>query len=150
MTRKKFIKMLMWAGMQRNDAAACAQLAQEAGRAYFHVLGDLLNHHHQHFKRPAINIMWLRIRGTIIHGANTPAWRFFRDIDEVHKWPMGGELGSMLRSNCSIIADAMAEMIPAVVENLVARIQQIIDTLNEDGESGRPSLQVRLGGGGYE
>ena len=84
MTRKKFVKMLMWAGMQRNDAAACAQLAQEAGRAYFYVLGDLLNYHNQHFKRPAFDLMWLRIRATIIHGANTPAWVLLRDIDEMH------------------------------------------------------------------
>lgn len=92
MTRKKFIKMLMGAGMQRNDAADCAQLAQEAGRAYFPVLGDLLNYHLQHFKRPAIGIMWLRIRGTIIHGANTPAWYFFRSIDEWDKVPVCHEL----------------------------------------------------------
>lgn len=122
MTRKKFIKMLMGAGMQRNDAADCAQLAQEAGRAYFPVLGDLLNYHLQHFKRPAIGIMWLRIRGTIIHGANTPAWQFFRNIDEMH------------------------EHIPARAMFLIARKNTPCSALTLAGFLGK-TLHVKGGGG---
>lgn len=82
MTRKKFIKMLMWAGMSRNDAADCATLAQEAERPYFWVLGDLLNWHRQDFGNP---LAWMKMRHTIIHGYNSQVSRFFREIDEVHK-----------------------------------------------------------------
>lgn len=85
MTRKKFIKLLMWAGMSRNDAADCAALAQDAGRPYFKVLGDLLNYHRPQFKY--MTLAWLKIRYTIIHGYNSPARRFFANIDEVHTWP---------------------------------------------------------------
>jgi hypothetical protein len=78
MTRKKFIKMLMWAGMSRNDAADCATLAQEAERPYFWVLGDLLNWHRQDFGNP---LAWKKMRRTIIHGYNSPQCRFWRRID---------------------------------------------------------------------
>lgn len=86
MKRKKFIKMLMWAGMSRNDAADVAQLAQEAGRPYFKVLGELLNFHRQDFGNP---LAWAKMRYTIIHGHNSPAGRFFANIDEManHKDP---------------------------------------------------------------
>lgn len=82
MTRKKFIKMLMWAGMSRNDAADCATLVQDAERPYYWVLGDLLNFHRQDFGNP---LAWKKIRYTIIHGYNTPVCRFYREIDEVHE-----------------------------------------------------------------
>ena len=81
MTRKKFIKMLMWAGMSRNDAADVAALAQDAKRPYFWVLGDLLNWHRQDFGNP---LAWLKIRRTVIHGYNTPPWRIITEIDEAH------------------------------------------------------------------
>lgn len=74
MTRKKFIKMLMWAGMHRNDAADCATLAQEAGRPYFGVLGDLLNFHRPRFSDP---LVWPNVRHTIIHGHDSPVTLFF-------------------------------------------------------------------------
>ena len=69
MTRKRFIKLLMWAGMSRNDAAICAEMARNAGRPYFKVLGDLLNWHRPQFKnmRPA----WLQVWYTIAHGRHT-------------------------------------------------------------------------------
>lgn len=82
MKRKKFIKMLMSAGMSRNDANDCATLAQDAGRPYFWVLGDLLNFHRRDFGN---TLAWLRIRYTIIHGHNSPACRFFAEIDEAHE-----------------------------------------------------------------
>jgi hypothetical protein len=84
--RKKFVKMLMGAGMSRNDAADVAQLAQEAGRPYFNVMGDLLNFHRQDFGNP---LAWMKMRHTIIHGHNSPAGRFFANIDEManHKDP---------------------------------------------------------------
>jgi hypothetical protein len=76
----------MWAGMSRNDAADVAQLAQEAGRPYFKVLGELLNFHRQDFDNP---LAWIKMRHTIIHGHNSPAGRFFANIDEManHKDP---------------------------------------------------------------
>lgn len=86
MKRKKFIKMLMSAGMSRNDAADCATLAQDAQRPYYWVLGDLLNFHRLDFGN---NLAWLKIRYTIIHGHNSPACRFFTEIDEVHKMKDG-------------------------------------------------------------
>lgn len=79
MKRKKFIKMLMWAGMSRNDATDCAKLTQEAGRSYFRVLGDLLNFHRQDFGNP---LAWRKMRCTIIHGYGSPPHRFFTKIDE--------------------------------------------------------------------
>lgn len=79
MKRKKFIKMLMWAGASRNDAADYATLAQNAGRPYFWVLGDLLNWHRQDFGNP---LAWKKIRRTIIHGYNSVVCRFWRSIDE--------------------------------------------------------------------
>lgn len=85
MKRKRFIKLLMWAGMSRNDAAMCAELAKNAGRPYLYVLGDLLNFHRPQFKNMAL--AWLKVRYTIIHGYNTRTCRFFADIDEVHTWP---------------------------------------------------------------
>lgn len=81
MTRKQFIKQLMGAGMTRNNAADCATLAQNAARPYLHVLGDLLNYHRPHFNNA---LFWLKMRHTIIHGHNTPAGRFFANLDEVH------------------------------------------------------------------
>ncbi len=86
MKRKKFVKMLMGAGMSRNDAADVALLAQEAGRPYFKVMGDLLNFHRQDFGNP---LAWMKMRHTIIHGHNSPAGRFFANIDEManHKDP---------------------------------------------------------------
>lgn len=81
MTRKKFIKMLMHAGMPRNDAADCATLAQEAGRDYNRVCGDLLNFHRRDFGNP---LAWMKMRGTIIHGYGTPPTRFYAGIDEAH------------------------------------------------------------------
>ena len=81
MKRKKFIKMLMWAGMPRNMAGDCAQLAQEAQRPYDHVLGDLLNKYRHLFTCPwLLNIMGAR--AAIIHGNETPAGRFFQLRDE--------------------------------------------------------------------
>lgn len=80
MKRKKFIKMLMWAGMSRNDAAGCAKLTQKAGRSYFRVLGDLLNFHRQDFGNP---LAWLRMRYTIIHGYPVEPHRFYTKIDPV-------------------------------------------------------------------
>lgn len=82
MKRKQFIKQLMAAGMARNDAADCATLAQNADREYFKVLGDLLNFHRHQFKY--MTLAWIKMRYTIIHGRNTPAGRFFADIDEMH------------------------------------------------------------------
>lgn len=79
MTRKKFIKMLMWAGMSRNDAADAATLAQDAERPYFYVLGDLLCFNRPHFGDP---LAWLKIRHTIIHGRNTPVGRLYARLDE--------------------------------------------------------------------
>lgn len=81
MKRKKFIKMLMHAGMSRNDAADCATLSREARRPYYWVLGDLLNFHRQDFGNP---LAWIKMRYTIIHGHGTPAHRFFSEIDEAH------------------------------------------------------------------
>ena len=73
MTRKKFVKHLMAAGMARNDAAECATLAQDAGREYSKVLGDLLNHHRARFKvRGLVGITPVRL--CIIHGHKTPAY----------------------------------------------------------------------------
>jgi hypothetical protein len=77
--RKKFIKMLMWAGMSRNDAAGCAELAQASGRSYFRVLGDLLNFHRQDFGNPAA---LLRMLYTITHGYPVQPHRFYTKIDE--------------------------------------------------------------------
>ena len=82
MTRKKFIKILMSEGMSRNDAADCAALAQEAGRPYLLVSGDLLCFHRQHFGDP---LGWIKMRYSIIHGHNSPAGRFFAAIDEAHE-----------------------------------------------------------------
>lgn len=84
MTRKKFIKMLMWAGASRNEAAVYAALAQDARRPYYLVLGDLLNFHRQHFGNP---LAWKRIRYTIIHGYGTPAHRLLCNIDEWSRMP---------------------------------------------------------------
>lgn len=42
MTRKKFIKQLMAAGISRNTAAEAAAAADRAGRPLFDVLGHLL------------------------------------------------------------------------------------------------------------
>jgi hypothetical protein len=79
--RKKFVKMLMWAGMPRNMAGECALLAQDAGRPYDHVLGDLLNKWRHLFTCPwLLNIC--AVRATIIHGNNTAPGRFFQKIDE--------------------------------------------------------------------
>lgn len=82
MTRKKFIKLLMSEGMSRNEAADCATLAQETGRPYLLVSGDLLCFHRHHFGQP---LAWIKMRYSIIHGHNSPPGRFFADIDEVHK-----------------------------------------------------------------
>lgn len=87
MTRKKFIKMLMWAGMSRNDAADCATLAQNAERPYFWVLGDLLNFHRQDFGNP---LAVPEVRRTIIHGYNSPYCRFCRAIAEAKQRKAGG------------------------------------------------------------
>ena len=81
MTRKRFIKLLMWAGMSRNDAAICAELARNAGRPYFYVLGDLLNWHRPQFKN--MDLAWLKVLHTISYGPNSAARRFFAGIDEV-------------------------------------------------------------------
>jgi hypothetical protein len=81
MTRKKFIKMLMWAGMSRNEAAKAAALAQEARRPYFNVLGDLLTFHRHHFGYP---LAWLKIRYTILYGYHGLPPIYLPDIDEVH------------------------------------------------------------------
>lgn len=82
MKRKKFIKMLMHAGMARNDAADCATLAQDARRPYYYVLGDLLNFHRRDFGNP---LAWLKMRRTIIHGYGTAPARFFASIDEMRQ-----------------------------------------------------------------
>lgn len=82
MTRKKFIKMLMSAGMSRNDAADCATLVQDAERPYFWALGDLLNFHRQDFCNP---LAVPSVRRTIIHGYNDPYCRFCRAIAEENK-----------------------------------------------------------------
>jgi hypothetical protein len=79
--RKKFVKMLMWAGMPRNMAGECALLAQESGRPYDRVLGELLNKWRHMFTCP-----WLlsicAVRAAIIHGSNTAPGRYFQKIDE--------------------------------------------------------------------
>ena len=90
MKRKRFIKLLMEAGMSRNDAADCAALTQNAGRSYFKVLGELLNFHRHQFNHRALCISWLKIRHTVIHGHNSTVGRFFANIDEVHTWPAQG------------------------------------------------------------
>lgn len=150
MTRKKFIKMLMWAGMQRNDAADCAKLAQEAGRAYFHVLGDLLIYHNQHFKRPAFDIMWLRIRATIIYGANIQTGGLFRNIDEMHMHKDERVLAAMQAgvSAAEKIVDRIVEVLPSVVEAITVAMPQIVDAINKGIETGQVS--ALLGGGGHE
>lgn len=73
MKRKKFIKTLMWAGMSRNNAEECATLAQDAGRPYYKVLGDLLNHHREKFKMRHVLNAW-PVRAAIIHGHKTTAY----------------------------------------------------------------------------
>lgn len=95
MTRKKFIKMLMWAGMARNNAAECAQLAQEARRPYFNVLGDLLTYHRAKFKQHYV-LDDRRIRTAIIHGTNSMVYKLLygamviREIYEVSLVAAGG------------------------------------------------------------
>lgn len=49
MTRKKFIKSMMGAGMSRNLANGCARVVQEAGRDYYRTEGDLLTFHRRDF-----------------------------------------------------------------------------------------------------
>lgn len=94
MIRKKFIKMLMHAGMSRNDAADCATLSREARRPYYWVLGDLLNFHRQDFGNP---LAWIKMRHTIIHGHGTPAHRFFSEIDEASKMD-GSQVAAVLEA----------------------------------------------------
>ena len=133
MTRKKFVKMLMWAGMQRNDAAACAQLVQEAGRDYFHVLGALLCHHNQHFKRPAFGVMWLQIRGTILRGANNAPWFILPDIDEMHLHKDDSTLLAM-QTGLAKVADAAISFGRSWRDALCSTVD----------------LSAAMGGGGHE
>lgn len=119
MTRKKFIKMLMWAGMSRNDAADCATLAQDAQRPYFWVLGDLLNWHRQDFGNP---LAWIRMRRTIIHGYNTPVCRFYREIDEAHTLKDD-------RVADAIEAGTAAKPGPVIVVGTSATIDKILERL---------------------
>ena len=42
MKRKKFVKMLMWRGVPRNQATALATMAQALGVGYHKALGDFL------------------------------------------------------------------------------------------------------------
>lgn len=74
MNRKKFIKMLMCAGMSRNNAAECAQLAQEAQRPYFKVLGDLLVYHSAKFKQHHV-LDDRRVHAAIIHETNSKVYK---------------------------------------------------------------------------
>jgi hypothetical protein len=74
MTRKKFVKMLMEAGMSRNNAAECAKLAQEAQRPYTKVLGDMLTYHRAKFKQHFV-LEDRRVHAAIIHGTNSMAYK---------------------------------------------------------------------------
>ena len=91
--RKKFIKMLMGAGMSRNDAADCAALAQDANRPYNLVEGDLLNFHRQDFGNP---LAWTKMRNTIIYGYGSNPRRvvmnYLREVSLVAAggYPLGG------------------------------------------------------------
>ena len=74
MTRKRFIKLLMEAGMSRNNAAECAMLAQEAERPYTKVLGDLLTYHRAKFKQRYV-LDDRRVHTAIVHGTNSAVYK---------------------------------------------------------------------------
>ena len=88
MTRKKFIKALMGAGMPRNDAADVAVLAQDARREYSQVLPDLLDHHRQDFGN---SLAWDIMRPTIIHGYGHPLTAFLAMSGAANKMRQGIE-----------------------------------------------------------
>ena len=119
MKRKKFVKMLMHAGMSRNDAADCATLAQEAGRPYIYVLGDLLNFHRRDFGNP---LAWLKLRRTIIHGHNSPARRFFAKIDEAHEMK-DDRVAAALVAGMAAKPRTVVITMAAPNEDLLARLQ---------------------------
>ena len=94
MTRKRFIKLLMEAGMSRNNAAECATLAQEAQRPYTKVLGDLLTYHRAKFKQHYV-LDDRRVHAAIVHGTNSRAYKLLHgsvtlSIFDVSLVPSGG------------------------------------------------------------
>lgn len=74
MKRKTFVRMLMGAGMSRNNANEVAKLAHESGRAYFRVLDDLLCFHWHKFKMRFI-LDDMKVRTAVVHGTLTPVYR---------------------------------------------------------------------------
>ena len=92
MKRKKFIKMLMWAGMSRNNAAECASLTQAARRSYFRVLGDLLTFHRDKFKMRYI-LDDMRVRSAIIHGTTSRTYKILHEGASIAGLTLGGGPG---------------------------------------------------------
>ena len=93
MKHKKFVKMLMHAGMSRNNANECATLTHNAQRPYFVVLGDLLNHHRAKFQQDHV-LDDRRVRTAIIHGTNSRVYGLLygriTKLYEVSLVPAGG------------------------------------------------------------
>lgn len=78
MTRKRFIKILMSEGMQRNEASDCAELTRDAENTYCDALESLLLLDWPDLKFASTN--WVRIRNAIIYGSSEVR-RFFEKTE---------------------------------------------------------------------